>query len=130
MSADPGSLLARLLAFGGLCVALLAGGELAAFAGVPVPGAVMGLLLLLAGLFIANKMPAALEDMAGLLIRHLNLFFVPAGVGLMAYAALVAKDIWPILAALFISTLLGLAVTAFVFKWLVLLQEEGDGDGD
>ncbi|MGK2740842.1 CidA/LrgA family protein [Tepidicaulis sp. LMO-SS28] len=124
MTVRPASLLAQLLAFGGLCVALILGARLAAWAGVPVPGAVMGLLLLLAGLFIANKVPAALEDVAALLIRHLNLFFVPAGVGLMAYAGLVARDIWPILAALFVSTLLGLLVTALVFKWLA----PGDGE--
>jgi putative effector of murein hydrolase LrgA (UPF0299 family) len=123
---DPLSFLPRALAFAGLCLCLVAGSQLAAWAGIGVPGAVMGLLLLLGALFLAHHVPQSLEDVSAFLLRHLNLFFVPAGVGLMAYTGLVARDLWPILAALFLSTLLGLAVTALVFSWALKRREEGE----
>ncbi len=89
---------------------------MAAF-GLPVPGAVAGLIVLLAGLALGGRIPDALGKVADLLLRHLNLFFVPAGVGLMAHLALLARDGGAIAAAILVSTIAGLVVGGAVFTW-------------
>ena len=84
---------------------------------IPVPGAIAGLLLMLLALAIAGGVPDGLGKLSDLLLRHLNLFFVPAGVGLMAHLGLLARDGGPLMIALVVSTLAGLVVAGFVFVW-------------
>lgn len=91
--------------------------------GIPVPGAVAGLVLMLAALTFAGSVPQGLGTLADLLLRHLNLFFVPAGVGLMAHLALLARDGGALLVAISVSTLAGLVVAGAVFVWARRRQE-------
>ena len=100
-----------------LVAAQLIGTALMQGLGVPVPGAVAGLLLMLVALAVAGRVPEGLGRLADLLLRHLNLFFVPAGVGLMAHLALLARDGGALMAAIAVSTLAGLAVSGVVFVW-------------
>ena len=85
--------------------------------GLPIPGPVAGLVLLLGVLAVSGGIPAGLGRLADLLLRHLNLFFVPAGVGLMAHLALLARDGAALTVAIILSTLAGLVVAAAVFLW-------------
>lgn len=50
---------------------------------LPIPGPVIGLLMLFALLLIIGKQNAALNHSADVILKHLSLLFVPAGVGLM-----------------------------------------------
>jgi len=104
-------------AAGGLVLAQVAGMAVVAATGLPIPGAVAGLLLMLAALAAWGRIPLALSDLAALLLRHLNLFFVPAGVGLMAHLDLLARDGAALIIAIGVSTLVGMAVAAAVFVW-------------
>lgn len=106
-----------------LVAAQAAGTALVTVLGIPVPGAVAGLLLLLAGLMALGRVPEGLGRVADLLLRHLNLFFVPAGVGLMAHLALLARDGAAIAVAVVLSTLAGLAVAGWVFMRLAAPRE-------
>ncbi len=121
----------RLLAFAGAAAALVAAQLVGTYAmsalGLPIPGAVAGLLVLLAGLAVLRQLPDALDDVATLLLRHLNLFFVPAGVGLMAHLALLARDGGALAVAITLSTLAGLVVAAFVFMWANKGVPDGEG---
>ena len=92
--------------------------------GLPVPGAVAGLILLLGGLALLGRVPPALVRVADVLLRHLNLFFVPAGVGLMAHLGLLARDGAAIAVAIALSTLAGLAVAGWVFMRLTMRRGE------
>lgn len=85
--------------------------------GIPVPGAVAGLVLMLLALAVAGGVPHGLGKLSDLLLRHLNLFFVPAGVGLMAHLGLLARDGGPLMIAIVVSTLAGLVVAGAVFVW-------------
>jgi putative effector of murein hydrolase LrgA (UPF0299 family) len=85
--------------------------------GLPIPGPVAGLVLLLGVLAVTGGIPQSLGKLADILLRHLNLFFVPAGVGLMAHLALLARDGAALMAAITLSTLAGLVVAAAVFLW-------------
>lgn len=96
--------------------------------GLPVPGTVIGILILLAGLGIFRRVPEALLKVAEFLLLHLNLFYVPAGVGVMAYLVLLADDVWPIVAALFVSTFLAMLAAGFVFQWVARATHNESGE--
>ncbi|MBL8838865.1 MAG: CidA/LrgA family protein [Alphaproteobacteria bacterium] len=101
-----------------LLVCQLAGEVLVRLAGAPVPGPVVGMALLFAGLAVRGGVPAGLQTLAGGLLQHLSLLFVPAGVGVILHLRLIADE-WPaITAALLISTVATIAVTALVMRAL------------
>jgi len=95
------------------------GEALVRLTGLPVPGPVVGMLLLFIGLRVRGRTPDALNTAATGLLQHLSLLFVPAGVGVMLHFSRVADE-WPaIVAAIVFSTVLAIAVTAIVMRALV-----------
>jgi holin-like protein len=91
--------------------------------GLPVPGPVIGMVLLLLGLILRQGPSPALRDTAGGLLQHLSLLFVPAGTGVMLHFRRLGDEGLAIIAALVVSTLLGLAVAGLVFKLLARGRE-------
>ncbi|MFZ1535820.1 MAG: CidA/LrgA family protein [Chromatiaceae bacterium] len=79
--------------------------------GLPVPGPVLGMLLLLAWLFLRGSVPDGVERTADTLLGHLSLLFVPAGVGVLLHWERFRDQWLAIAAALFFGTLITLAVT-------------------
>ncbi len=78
---------------------------------LPLPGPVIGMVLLL----LALRWPAVqkpVEECAGFLLSHLSLLFVPVGVGVMTHLSLVSQYGARMLAVVVLSTLCGLAVSA------------------
>lgn len=96
----------------------LAGEIVARMAGLPIPGPVIGMMILFVGLVIRGRAPAGLEALGLGLLRHLSLLFVPAGVGVMLHLDLIAAEWAPISVALIVSTLVTIAVTGLVMKAL------------
>jgi holin-like protein len=87
---------------------------------LPFPGPVVGLVLLLIGLrwsWVREPAQAAAE----VLLAHLSLLFVPVGVGVITHLDLVSRYGPQLLAAIVMSTWLGMAVTAVVLR--ALLQQ-------
>jgi holin-like protein len=80
------------------------------------PGPVLGMSLLFAGLSIAGRSSAALDGVADTLLRNLSLLFVPAAVGVVQQAGLIAANWLAIASALLASTLLTLIVTVYTFR--------------
>jgi len=107
-----------------LLVCQLIGEVIARGLGLPLPGPVIGMALLLAVLIVRKQEPAALGQTCDGLLQHLSLLFVPAGVGVLVYLGLIANQWFAILAALIGSTVLGLIVTALVLKALLPAEEE------
>ena len=101
-----------------LIAAQLVGTGLQRAGHLPLPGPVIGLFLL--ALLLAAR-PAwrsrGLDPVAGGLLRHMGLLFVPAGVGLIDHLDLVRTQTLPLMAGLVGSTLLTLVVTALVMEW-------------
>jgi len=87
-------------------------------AGLPLPGPVAGMALLLATLLVRGRVAEPLAAAADGLAKHLSLLFVPAGVGVIMYARRLADEWAPIVVALVVSTVLAIAVAALVFRWL------------
>lgn len=86
--------------------------------GLPVPGPVAGMLILLVGLMIYGEVPMALRLPAEGLIRYLALLFIPAGVGLMLHLQILRHEWLVVAASLVGSTAITLVVTALVLKLL------------
>jgi len=99
-----------------LLLAQLTGEVLVRAIGLPVPGPVIGLVLL--ALILAWRgIPQTLHTTALGLLRNLSLLFVPAGVGVIRQADVLADNWLALSVALIVSSAATLAVTALVFRW-------------
>ena len=90
---------------------------------LPLPGPVIGMVLLL----LALRWPAVREPVAAcaeFLLSHLSLLFVPVGVGVMTHLSLVSQYGIRLLTVVVLSTLAGLAVTVLT---LHLLRDRDPG---
>lgn len=87
-------------------------------AGLPLPGPVVGLVLLLVLLVVRGGADEDLRGTSNGLLRHLSLLFVPAGVGIVTQLDALERDWLPILVAVPVSTALGLAVTGWLMQRL------------
>lgn len=90
---------------------------------LPVPGPVIGMLLLFLSLLARGGVSDGVRNTANGLLSHLSLLFVPAGTGVMVHLARVADEWLPIVAALIGSTVLTIAVTALVMRALISRRE-------
>ena len=83
--------------------------------GITFPGPVLGMALLFAGLLVVGRSGEALDGVADTILRNLSLLFVPAAVGVMQQAGLIAANWVAIFAALALSTVATLVVTVYAF---------------
>lgn len=102
-----------------LLVFQLIGEVLVLLTALPVPGPVIGMLLLFLSLSARGGLPAALRDTANGMLQHLSLLFVPAGVGVMVHYARIANELPAIVVCVVASTVLTIAATASVMKALM-----------
>jgi putative effector of murein hydrolase LrgA (UPF0299 family) len=118
-------------AFAILLVAQLVGESLARALQVPVPGPVIGLLLLALGLIIGRRLGLVTQGSLGEtplgrasdgLLRHLSLLFVPAGVGVVQQGGILLGNGPAIAIALVGSTVLTLIVSVLVFTGVMRLM--------
>lgn len=107
-----------------LLLCQLIGELIVLYLGIPVPGPVVGMLLLFIGLMIRGNIPEPLAKMANGLLEQLSLLFVPAGVGVMTHLTLLGKQWLPLTASLVISTLLTIAVTGLLMQKLANKDSE------
>jgi holin-like protein len=105
----------------------LAGNRLIALYSIPLPGAVVGLVLLAGALAIARRvsapgtawLPENVAPASRALLNHLGLLFVPAGCAVLTEGDVLRRNWIPILAALVVSTTLGLAVCGWIMHRFV-----------
>jgi len=104
--------LVQILLFQGL-------GELLAHFFLPlIPGPVVGLVLLIGFLALRKSVNAPLDEVATVFSRHFGLLFVPAAVGVVMFWPHLRAHAVAIGAALLVSVVLTVAVTALVLKAL------------
>ncbi len=95
-------------------------GEVAVrWSGAPLPGPVVGMVLLFLALRWRQALPDALRATAETLLSHLSLLFIPAGVGIVQYGSLLAREWLAVVVALVLSTLITAAVTALVMQAVI-----------
>jgi len=85
---------------------------------LPIPGPVLGMLLLFVLLLMWGEVPKNLGHTADGLLRAMSLLFVPAGTGVMMHFQLLGEALVPLSAALVVSTIMTIVVTALMMRWL------------
>ncbi len=105
------------------CLAL--GDVLHSLTGLPVPGAVFGIGLLLAGLCLTTPrdQPASLPA-ADLLLPCLGLLFVPPGVAAVRRLSHLSGVWLPVAGAILVSSVLALVIAGRVTQALLARQEQ------
>jgi len=94
----------------------LAGEAITAATGLPLPGPVVGMVLLFLVLAIRGGVPETIGKVGDGLLANLSLLFVPAGAGIMQHMARLEGEAVSISATLIASTLATIAVTAFIMN--------------
>jgi holin-like protein len=118
-----------ILALGVLGLFLAAGTLVADGARLPVPGSVLGMVMLTGSLQLRWIRLAWVRPAADLLLRHMGLLFVPPGVAVMVHAELIRAEWLPIVAGSVFSTVVVLVVVGRVqqrFEQRVEDRVEGD----
>jgi putative effector of murein hydrolase LrgA (UPF0299 family) len=96
---------------------------------LPLPGALAGMLLLLAALLAYGRVPEALERTAGGLLQNMMLLFIPAIAGVMLHFDRIAREWQPFLVACIAGAAITLVVTAWTLRWLLQDAPSEQPDG-
>ncbi|ARP96491.1 CidA/LrgA family protein [Bordetella genomosp. 13] len=112
----------RLLQIALIVLFALAGQQVAAWSGLPVPGGIVGLLMLLAFLATGRLRVRTVHRGASWLLAEMLLFFVPAVMSLLEHREFVGVLGLKLLAAIALGTLLVMAGTALTidlcYRWM------------
>ena len=114
------------LVFTILLACQLAGEVIARLLGLPVPGPVLGMVILFVALAIRGHVPDDVGVVTGGLLQNLSLLFVPAGVGVMLHAGLLVENWLAVSAALMASVVITIAVTGLAMSWMKRFAAAGD----
>lgn len=85
---------------------------------LPMPGPVLGMLLLFA-ILVWRGAPDWLDQVGQGLLRFLPLFFVPAGVGIINHIQLMRSEWLALAVTLLVSTIITMIVTAGALLFLL-----------
>lgn len=87
---------------------------------LPIPGAVIGMLLLLACLQLYHgELPNWLGEAGHFMIRWLSLLFVPACVGLFFLPHIETQQWLAVVGVIVLATLVTMIATALFMKWRI-----------
>ncbi len=96
------------------CLAL---GELIVYlTHISLPSSIIGMLILALLLKLKWVKLEWVKGLADFLVANIGLFFVPPGVALMLYFKLIKQEIFPILGATVLSTLIVLIATGWIHQ--------------
>ncbi|HOB67733.1 CidA/LrgA family protein [Ottowia sp.] len=96
----------------------LLGEVLARAFSLPLPGPVIGMLLLMPALGW-RPLREPVTEVARFLLAHLSLLFVPVGVGVITHLGVLQQHGFRLLAVIALSTWIGLAVSALTLRALM-----------
>ena len=106
-----------------LCAFQWVGEAVTRFAHLPVPGAVIGMALLFVALLVRGSIQPSLHKVSRGLLENLSLLFVPASVGAFLHWHQIAQEWLAITCAVVGSTILTIAVTAWLMHRLQPREE-------
>jgi holin-like protein len=107
-----------------LYLVYLAGAKVVAFLHLPIPGNVLGMLLLL-GLLWTKIIPLQwVDEAAALLLKHLAFFFIPFAVGLMVWGDLFRAQGLVLLFVIVAGAIFSVACTGSLVNWLAKRREK------
>lgn len=98
----------------------------------PIPGNVIGMILMLILLLTRTIRVQTISQVSSFLLDNISFFFIPSSVALMVEYKKVGDSLIPAFIAVFSSTLLVFIVTAFTAEYLLRLakrrKEKKNGD--
>ncbi|MFV0301643.1 MAG: CidA/LrgA family protein [Paracoccus sp. (in: a-proteobacteria)] len=97
---------------------------------LPLPGPVVGLCLLVGCCLARPALADRLRPVTQGLLAHLSLFFVPAGVGIVAHLDLIRAEGLGLALAIAGSTVLAIAAGALAFVAVARLTGQSDPGAD
>ena len=103
----------------------LAGEVAARGLALPVPGPVIGLVLLVGALWLRPPLEERMRPLTSTLLGHLSLLFVPAGVGIVGHLDTLRDAGLALIVVLVVSTVLAIVAGAVTFTVLAR-REAGD----
>lgn len=101
---------------------LLAGDFVAHLFSLPVPGSVLGMMLLFITLLVRGGVTPELKNSSNGLLPYLPLFIVPASVGIVNFAGLLEQEGVALMSAILISLAVGIPVSGLLAQWLIQRQ--------
>lgn len=91
---------------------------------LPLPGTVVGMLLLLACLITKIIKVDSLKITSNYMLDNLAFFFLPAGVGIISSLNILSGNTLKILTVIIASTLVVTVVTGLTVQGLIILQKK------
>lgn len=85
---------------------------------IPIPGSIIGMVLLLCFLVIKGSVSDSLSSTAQSLFPYLPLLLIPASVGVIQYGDLLKQEGLAVISALVLSAIASLLALPFIFKFL------------
>lgn len=113
-------------AFIAILLCQLAGEAGTRLLGLPVPGPVIGMLLMLGLIVLAPRLAATVRPTAEGILANLSLLFVPAGVGVVGHVSTLGAQALSLVVAVIASTVLAIAAGAGAFVLVARLTGAGD----
>lgn len=111
------------LGFAALMAMQFVGGKLAQWLALPIPPAIMGMVILLIVLTRFGRLACAAEVAGRPLLKHMMLFFIPAVVGVMEQFQALKSGWLPFVVASIAGAALTLVVTALTLEKLMKRQK-------
>lgn len=97
---------------------------------LPIPGPVLGMLLMVVGFAVSPRLLALVRPIARAILDNLLILFVPAGVGAAVQLGKLGDQTLPVVLAVVISTILAIVVGAAVFAGVARLTGNIDDEPD
>lgn len=102
-----------------LCVCLLLGNSLSGYLKTPIPGPLLGMILLLGLCFMVREpLTTNVRRVSNSIIPYLSLSILPVCIQIIHHWAVLQTEGLRILAVLFLSLIIGLVATGWSFQWV------------
>ena len=104
----------------------LLGEMIVTLTGLPLPGALVGCLLLLAALLAMRRLPEALDKVGSALLQNMMLLFIPTIAGVMLEFDHLAREWIPFVTACIAGAALTFVATGLTFQYFLRRQRLRD----
>lgn len=94
---------------------------------LPLPGSIVGLLLLLVLLTTGIVREKQIAETADFLLNNMGFFFIPAGVSIMISHQALKGNYLQTLFIILVSTLLVITISSLATQFLIKRKHKGDG---
>lgn len=107
----------KLLRQSGIILSFLFAGELInRLTPIPIPGNVLGMLLLFGALYFKIIEVSMIRDVSNFLLSHLSFFFIPASVGIISCFEILSETWIQVIGITIVSTLLVMILTGITVQ--------------